>query len=148
MRLDRAKKLLGGLGGEKQRWADSVQQVCVRLQWCSSSTVRVGGRRGFLTRFGCVPCRVDQLDRDGINLIGDVLVASASIAYAGPFTHDFREALVTKCSSCTPPTARCERCWQTLPRYGNRVAILCDIFRLPVAVTAGHCIEALHSLYA
>ena len=100
VRLDRAKKLLGGLGGEKQRWADSVQQVCVRLQWCSSSTVRVGGRRGFLTRFGCVPCRVDQLDRDGINLIGDVLVASASIAYAGPFTPDFREALVTKWQRC------------------------------------------------
>ncbi len=34
MRLERARKLIGGLGGEKQRWADSVMQV------------RVGGGRG------------------------------------------------------------------------------------------------------
>ncbi len=41
-----------------------------------------------------------QLDRDSINLVGDVLVASASIAYAGPFTPDFRETLVAKWQQC------------------------------------------------
>ncbi len=41
-----------------------------------------------------------QLDRDSVNLIGDVLVAASSIAYLGPFTPDFREALVKQWQQC------------------------------------------------
>lgn len=59
-RLDRAQKLIGGLGSEKDRWTASVKQ------------------------FGI----------DYVNLLGDVLIASGSIAYLGPFTADFRQKLV------------------------------------------------------
>ena len=58
-RLDRAEKLIGGLGGEKTRWQETVASLGVALN----------------------------------NVIGDVSVAAASIAYAGVFTPVFRTAL-------------------------------------------------------
>jgi len=56
-KLDRAKKLIGGLGGEKQRWTEAAA----------------------------------NFQRIYDNLLGDVLVSAAFIAYLGPFTLAFRE---------------------------------------------------------
>ena len=61
VKLERADKLIGGLGGEKIRWQETVQQLGVDL----------------------------------VNVPGDVLVASGTIAYSGPFTPLFRAALVS-----------------------------------------------------
>jgi len=60
VRLDRADKLIGGLGGEKIRWRQTVE----------------------------------QLGHDLINVVGDIVVASGSIAYAGPFTPAFRARML------------------------------------------------------
>jgi len=59
-RLDRAQKLIGGLGGEKDRWSESVAQF--------------------------------QLDY--VNVLGDVVISSGSIAYLGAFTSTYRQTLV------------------------------------------------------
>ena len=61
-KLERAEKLIGGLGGEKQRWteaADNFQQIYD-------------------------------------NLLGDVLIAAAFVAYLGPFTLAFREECIAE----------------------------------------------------
>jgi len=60
VRLDRADKLIGGLGGEKLRWEGTVE----------------------------------QLGRDLVNVVGDVVVASGSIGYLGPFTPAFRARML------------------------------------------------------
>eukprot|EP01029_Cantina_marsupialis_P009143 TRINITY_DN2137_c0_g4_i1.p1 TRINITY_DN2137_c0_g4~~TRINITY_DN2137_c0_g4_i1.p1 ORF type:complete len:4119 (-),score=1448.16 TRINITY_DN2137_c0_g4_i1:93-12449(-) len=61
-RLERAEKLIGGLGGEKHRWEKSVAQLTI----------------------------------DFVNVAGDALVSSSTIAYLGAFTMEFRETLVKK----------------------------------------------------
>jgi len=60
VKLDRAQKLIGGLGGEKDRW---------------SSTVK-------------------ELETAYVNLVGDVMVSGATIAYLGAFTATYRNSLV------------------------------------------------------
>jgi len=59
LRLERADKLVAGLGGEQKRWGET----CVTLQ--------------------------GDLD----NLVGNILLAAAAIAYAGPFTFEYRAEL-------------------------------------------------------
>eukprot|EP00736_Rhodelphis_marinus_P006943 Rmarinus@m.24609 len=59
-KLERAHRLIGGLGGEKTRWAATVESL--------------GGEL--------------------ISLTGDVLIAAGTIAYAGPFTPEYRLQLV------------------------------------------------------
>eukprot|EP00163_Fabomonas_tropica_P009440 TRINITY_DN1923_c0_g2_i1.p1 TRINITY_DN1923_c0_g2~~TRINITY_DN1923_c0_g2_i1.p1 ORF type:complete len:2559 (-),score=897.69 TRINITY_DN1923_c0_g2_i1:297-7319(-) len=58
-KLDRAQKLIGGLGGEKDRWTMTVA----------------------------------DLRNDFMMLVGNVLLSSASVAYLGAFTGEYREAL-------------------------------------------------------
>ncbi|KAG8459526.1 hypothetical protein KFE25_012861 [Diacronema lutheri] len=59
VKMDRAGRLLGGLGGEKVRWQATVQ----------------------------------ALTASEASLVGDVLVAAASVAYIGPFTAGYRADL-------------------------------------------------------
>ena len=59
-KLERAEKLIGGLGGEKQRWTEAAA----------------------------------NFQRIYDNLLGDVLVAAAFVAYLGPFTLAFREQCI------------------------------------------------------
>jgi len=59
VKMDRAQRLLGGLGGEKVRWKETVH----------------------------------QLTSAEASLVGDVLVAAASVAYLGPFTVNYRAEL-------------------------------------------------------
>jgi len=61
-KLERAEKLIGGLGGEKQRWTEAAANF--------------------------------QHIYD--NLLGDVLVSAAFVAYLGPFTLAFREQCVAE----------------------------------------------------
>ncbi|KAL6759980.1 dynein heavy chain 6 [Haematococcus lacustris] len=56
-KLDRATKLIGGLGGEKARWTEVAK----------------------------------KLGEDYVNLTGDVLLSSGSIAYLGAFTSHYRD---------------------------------------------------------
>ncbi|CAL8109272.1 unnamed protein product [Orchesella dallaii] len=72
-KLDRAEKLIDGLGGERTRWSEGAAMLSDRL----------------------------------INIIGDVLIGAAVVAYLGPFTVDFRSGCVEKwqqlCSSMKVP---------------------------------------------
>lgn len=61
-KLVRAEKLIGGLGGEKDRWTNNA----------------------------------DVLSGQYVNITGDVLLASAVVAYLGPFTVDFRQQCVAE----------------------------------------------------
>ena len=61
VQLVRADQLLGGLGGEKVRWAASAE----------------------------------QLGKDMINLVGNMLLASGFIAYLGPFISEFRKDMAS-----------------------------------------------------
>lgn len=60
VQLERAQKLISGLGGEKQRWSVTFE----------------------------------SLGKTYINLTGDVLIASAVIAYLGAFTKTFRNECI------------------------------------------------------
>ncbi|KXZ54227.1 hypothetical protein GPECTOR_5g319 [Gonium pectorale] len=64
VQLQRADKLIGGLGGERVRWQATV----------------------------------DQLTHDLVNVVGDVVVSAATIAYSGPFTPLYRAGLVAEWS--------------------------------------------------
>ena len=61
-KLERAEKLIGGLGGEKQRWTEAAV----------------------------------EFQRIYDNLLGDVLVSAAFVAYLGPFTLAFREQCIAE----------------------------------------------------
>ncbi|GLI62391.1 hypothetical protein VaNZ11_005010 [Volvox africanus] len=65
VQLQRADKLIGGLGGERVRWQATV----------------------------------DQLTHDLVNVVGDVVISAATIAYSGPFTPLYRSALVAEWSA-------------------------------------------------
>lgn len=60
-KLSRAERLIGGLGGEKVRWAKSIE---------------LG-------------------DKLLVNVVGDIVVSAGTVAYLGPFTEEYREALRT-----------------------------------------------------
>ena len=62
IKLERANKLIGGLGGEKVRWETTVAQLDITYN----------------------------------NIVGDVLISAATIAYLGAFTSGFRHAMVTE----------------------------------------------------
>ncbi|XP_055994863.1 dynein axonemal heavy chain 3 [Sorex fumeus] len=55
-KIDRAEKLISGLGGEKERWTEAARQLGTRY----------------------------------VNLTGDVLLSSGTVAYLGAFTVDYR----------------------------------------------------------
>ncbi|CAG0885871.1 unnamed protein product [Darwinula stevensoni] len=57
-KLDRAEKLIEGLGGEKERWSRAAHALGEKYD----------------------------------NIMGDVLMAAAVVAYLGPFTADFRQS--------------------------------------------------------
>lgn len=60
-KLDRAEKLIGGLGGEKDRWTEAARLLGERVT----------------------------------NITGDVLLSSATVAYLGAFTIDFRQVKIS-----------------------------------------------------
>ena len=60
VKLERANKLIGGLGGEKVRWETTVASLDIAYN----------------------------------NIVGDVLISAATIAYLGAFTSSYRVALV------------------------------------------------------
>lgn len=60
VKLERAEKLIGGLGGERVRWTETVQ----------------------------------TLEKAIVNVIGDAVVSSGVIGYSGPFTPNYRAALI------------------------------------------------------
>ncbi|XP_063719575.1 dynein axonemal heavy chain 3-like [Symsagittifera roscoffensis] len=62
VRLQRASKLIGQLGGERVRWTEMEK----------------------------------LMGSSYINIVGDVLIASAIVAYLGPFTLEFRNSCVNK----------------------------------------------------
>ncbi|KAI9354083.1 dynein heavy chain and region D6 of dynein motor-domain-containing protein [Zopfochytrium polystomum] len=72
-KLIRAEKLIGGLGGEKDRWSEAARTLTITYN----------------------------------NLIGDVLLASAVIAYLGAFTSSYRQMCLSdwneKCVSFKIP---------------------------------------------
>jgi dynein heavy chain len=72
--LERAGKLLGGLGGEKIRWKESAKELNASLT----------------------------------NLVGDMCLAAACLAYLGPFTSQFRAKIVSQwVKSCRDKNIPC-----------------------------------------
>ena len=70
-KLDRAEKLIGGLGGEKERWGEAA---------------RVLGERYTKQNPTAFNCNVFRY----LNITGDVLLSAGVVAYLGAFTVDFR----------------------------------------------------------
>ncbi|XP_068129764.1 dynein axonemal heavy chain 3-like [Hyperolius riggenbachi] len=62
LKLDRAEKLINGLGGEKQRWRSIATQLGDTYQ----------------------------------NIVGDMLLSAAIVAYLGSFTSEFRQEILKK----------------------------------------------------
>ena len=59
LKLTRAEKLIGGLGGEKTRWIATVEELKVSV----------------------------------VNVLGDIMISSGTVAYSGAFTGVYREKL-------------------------------------------------------
>lgn len=106
-KLERATKLIGGLGGEKTRW----REVRVFVD-CSASFASLLGRaslpslraRSVTDHRRCPPvCPLHahmhtsdtqvaaSLAVDYTNLVGDVLLSAGVIAYLGPYQAAYRE---------------------------------------------------------
>jgi dynein heavy chain len=84
-----ASALIGGLGGEKERWTQQSKEFDAQI-----------GR--FVTRICCLLCCFAHYRayRKNISfvfsrLVGDVLVATGFLSYAGPFNQEYRDALLS-----------------------------------------------------
>lgn len=100
-KLERAEKLIGGLGGEKTRSAWSTKILC-----CCLFTAKKGSLIEFMSVFRWSKA-ADDLQNTYDNLTGDVLISAGVIAYLGAFTAGFRQDCTkswTKlCQVTTPP---------------------------------------------
>ncbi|XP_066944541.1 dynein axonemal heavy chain 3-like [Macrobrachium rosenbergii] len=85
---DRSERLIGGLGGERDRWSSEAQQLSESLE----------------------------------NVVGDVLIAAAIIAYLGPFTVDYRQECVKKWHShCQELGISCSATFSLYDTLGDTV---------------------------
>jgi dynein heavy chain len=110
VKLERAGKLIGGLGGEKARWEETALELAkaqvspgglaTSLRKAASITLAVlvtscspmcaswhYSRRAADNCVGCFVCLQ-------VNLTGDMLIAAGAVAYLGAFTSSFRQQLV------------------------------------------------------
>lgn len=99
IKLDRAEKLIGGLGGEKARWEEAALDL-------AKAQVRVGAREGSekvvcMTLAACFLCSLANeamlLAKTWcvqVNLTGDMIISAGVVAYLGAFTAAFRQQLV------------------------------------------------------
>ena len=96
-KLDRAQKLIGGLGGERDRWSLASDRlggdIKVRLPFLQRQhrplLHATRAPSSSATSSSSLP-----LPSSAQNVTGDVLIASGVISYMGPFTSDFRERIV------------------------------------------------------
>uniref|UniRef100_T1J281 AAA+ ATPase domain-containing protein n=1 Tax=Strigamia maritima TaxID=126957 RepID=T1J281_STRMM len=92
-KMDAATTLITGLGGEKQRWTEQSKEFKSQL-----------GRHIIL--FYCHYCH-SMIFYFSFRLVGDILVATAFLSYAGPFNQEFRNILLNSwqnmLSNCTIP---------------------------------------------
>ena len=105
VKLQRAEKLIGGLGGEKARWQATVQQLSAVRIVQDAPTLQLGlatvkcdlqGLRAFIFCMGVLSFAAVQ---DLENVVGDVVAAAGTIAYSGPFTPVFRQLLLAEWSN-------------------------------------------------
>ncbi len=93
VKLERAEKLIGGLGGEK------VSRLATAT-WESRSALHPQGlaAHGRCHRALCLQARwtdtAESLARAYVNLTGDMLVSAGIIAYAGAFTASYRSKII------------------------------------------------------
>ena len=91
-KLDRAEKLIGGLGGEKDRWSQAAEELGERSATCCAHT-----HTHTHTHTHCMCIHISPPPPPPpryINVVGDVLVSSGVVAYLGAFTVDFRSSCV------------------------------------------------------
>lgn len=106
IKLDRAEKLIGGLGGEKARWEEAaldltkaqvrrqlltgVQKLTQTAQCscldCWQLELASVTWPGSSTQCLCFLCQA--------NLTGDMIISAGVVAYLGAFTASFRQQLV------------------------------------------------------
>ncbi|KAL3319619.1 hypothetical protein Ciccas_001702 [Cichlidogyrus casuarinus] len=98
-KLERAKKLIGGLGGEKTRWTEAAE----------------------------------NLQKVYDNLVGDVLIAAAVVAYLGPFIMKYREECIEDwVRLCKEYKIPCSESFSLTTCLGDPVKIQAwNIFGLP-----------------
>ncbi|KAJ3098250.1 Dynein heavy chain 3, axonemal [Phlyctochytrium planicorne] len=89
-KLVRAEKLIGGLGGEKDRWSEAARTLTITYN----------------------------------NLIGDVLLASAVIAYLGAFTSSYRQMCVRAWNeSCIAKKMPCSGTFSLVNTLGDPISL-------------------------
>ncbi|OAJ37962.1 hypothetical protein BDEG_21931 [Batrachochytrium dendrobatidis JEL423] len=89
-KLVRAEKLIGGLGGEKDRWSEAAQSLSITYT----------------------------------NLTGDVLLASAVIAYLGAFTLGYRNSILTEWNKmCIAQNIPCSSAFSLTSTLGDSIQI-------------------------
>ena len=83
------------LQAKYEECASKKQELAEKVDLCTQRLERahklIGGLADEKDRWGDTVQRFDKLL---VNVIGDVLLASGAIAYLGPFTGNFRDALV------------------------------------------------------
>lgn len=80
LKLKRAEELIGGLGGEKHRW--------------SAEAISLGKNYDELTGMDQIRESHALSINMGHNFAGNIMIASGFVAYAGPFTLEYRNMLV------------------------------------------------------
>lgn len=93
LKLQRAEELIGGLGGEKERW---------------SSTAKALGEKYYILTGILYQTQIIKVPKYHLNTVynklhrvftsqfflGDILISSGVVAYLGPFTMQFRQSQI------------------------------------------------------
>ncbi|XP_028408947.1 dynein heavy chain 7, axonemal-like [Dendronephthya gigantea] len=89
-KLERAEKLISGLGGEKTRWTSAAEELGILFK----------------------------------NLVGDVLISSAVVAYLGAFTSAFRQDQIKQWQKqCVENGIPCSKDFSVTGTFGDPVKI-------------------------
>jgi dynein heavy chain len=88
-KLERAEKLMGGLGGERIRWGEISASLGPKCTWRAALPAAAKPCRPRLRDARLRPPLADT------NLLGDCLLSSGVIAYLGPFTIPYRKEAIS-----------------------------------------------------
>lgn len=143
VKLTRADKLIGGLGGERTRWQVGLRIPAAWSHARHAADLLLAWRLSFvfndsllhaLTRCAHTTPLLDawpqatvlKLQADLSNLVGDIALSAGAIAYSGPFVPAYRAALLAEWG------AALERAGVAHSKGAGLVSTLAD----PVKVTA------------
>ncbi|KAG1667277.1 hypothetical protein FOA52_012566 [Chlamydomonas sp. UWO 241] len=126
-KLDRATKLIGGLGGEKTRWTEVAKRLGEDYVNLTGDVLLSSGFIAYLGAFTSSYRYMGWLDGLGevcANLTGDVLLASWFIAFLGAFTSSYRDRAAAEwVTLCTAQGIPCANTFGLVKVLGDPVKI-------------------------